>query len=1540
MLSVLSDFIKSTAGKVVMLALAVLVIGLILYLAGGFEALLIGLGVMIVLALLIAGLVYLFWTRKGRTRSVRIERELAKELRGKFSNAVEAIRNSPGGRQFFYRVPWFLLIGEPAAGKTVSLENSELSFPLGGRIAGEKGGTRNCNFWFANEGVIVDTAGRFAITESERDKAEWQAFLRLLKRARPRQPINGVIVAIPTTAIYGVGDAEALEDRVKKNAQELRGRIYELQTVLGVRFPIWFVVTKCDLVPGFREFCLELPPGFRKEAFGWTNPAGPGEPLDLSKLEEGFQKIDSRLREWRSHILCRSTFGSRVADLIYVFPEAFSELHTPLLRYAEIVCQPSIYEEPNFFRGIFFSSGLQELRVILDGHYEPGAAPQASGEPQSADYSHIVDLSAQQFQSKPYFIRDFYKQIVLRQKGLVAPILRIWRRRRRLSWAACVASLVLGVLALVGIMNLWSYTKDLKNLQNNLGAMAVMAQEVEQSTFGRWHPESLSTAQNGTYKNSVETFTSVEQTNAFVDRVRVEAEPLNVAFLVKLFGGISKRDITVALRRAERLLVRVPAYSQAIWAFERERRATVEEWNTDPDKRSDKRLADLSSDLRTLNEKGKRLVELRSTILGEARRVDDAPVSLGKLLEGLTVNADFTTIEQNLKLTVAPPDQTATLRPRVIQDLVRTELTEKVYRLRTALERLSDLKHNASAGGVESILDFLDLLAVLHNPTTLRKTLGAFSWGESFDWNTLKGSLRDEIRQLQKYTYAARVPDPESPGIFTVELDAAATDAERDIGNCVNDLKSFLREEETPSGQTKTKTIRPAFGPALELHRKLTMEVLKGLHEQLLQGGPPPPENLTCLAMWRRLKDAVEPLSRDRSLSVSAYHTRISLLRKSFEEIRTLTAPEDQPSPPAEQPQRNPDVDAFATALQRGIFEYLGSTILPVAILPVATIEPLDVTEENVTFKVICGQPAEGTNSAAIPVQQFYRHIADILEDLAAIQETPAAAGAGGDATPATTSLPEHLKEAVAETVGRERKKIVRLLTVFFPLVRTVLETSKPFIGELEKKVPQWDPLSGSRGKTVLESICMAVPTQRGRFSSYWDHHIEDERANVVAEIIVEKESTWIQKLFPQTVEALEKLASLCEQDAEESVRDTLPSKDFKQFLPWVTDGEKTTPDLERFYADQLQEMIGFRTQLAHRGWKYVVGKETIETIFRLKPQDQNRVWPTTCGQILSPDPELEDYAFRLQDRDPASLVRLDDFFRRVKNRVRDVLWNRWAKDYDGELSFLVDDTLKGSFPNWDYRDLRVAFDRIKRLDRALKLENGIRQDEIRSVCLALARPTVTGKEVSWNELQNEDDPDFDQQREQKWRQLAEHLYRCIGLLDTIATFCGSRTYRWYLDVQQFEAMKGTKEEPGLSPRDVQIPWTLGDDFEAQFEQRIHSDADGGRTPRIVSVKEESRRDPLGFLFGWEKVPHPRGPDLPDCYRKRLRVEGVTGLYITLWVYFRHEPTERENSDTGADPSATEASSLHIPVEEFRELVKVAEYFRDAARALRDTRPR
>ncbi|NOR42767.1 MAG: hypothetical protein GQ572_05470 [Gammaproteobacteria bacterium] len=183
-------------------------------------------------------------------------------LRERFGKALEHLKQTSlqgrfFGKQYLYELPWYIIIGPPGCGKTTLLETSGLEFPLDEYHADKKisgvGGTRNCDWWFTNDAVLLDTAGRYTTQDSdaEADSGAWLGFLDLLSKQRPRRPLNGIIIAISAEDLL----TKSQQDR-DLHAHTIRQRMQELYTRLGMRIPVYFLLTKMDLVAGFSDFSM------------------------------------------------------------------------------------------------------------------------------------------------------------------------------------------------------------------------------------------------------------------------------------------------------------------------------------------------------------------------------------------------------------------------------------------------------------------------------------------------------------------------------------------------------------------------------------------------------------------------------------------------------------------------------------------------------------------------------------------------------------------------------------------------------------------------------------------------------------------------------------------------------------------------------------------------------------------------------------------------------------------------------------------------------------------------------------------------------------------------------------------------------------------------------------------------------------------------------------------------------------------------------------------------------------------------------------
>ncbi len=379
------------------------------------------------------------------------------ELNRGFRESLDRLRDAPElGSDYLYRVPWYLMIGEPASGKTTTVRHSKLDL-IGDKQQGI-GGTLNCDWFFTNHGIILDTAGRYVYAEEGApDKKEWENFLGLLKRHRPRQPLNGVILVIPVVRtrdsldvpllLPGAEGDEELLARCTRDAEKLYAKVSQLPQKLGIRFPVYILLTKCDKVPGFQEFFTQAPMEYQTQLLGWSNPEVEA-PYASNMVDRAFETVDRNLERARLEILARE-LPLAFPDEVFIFPEEFKRLREPLRRYTDVLFKRNIFQESLLFRGIYFSSGLQDrkpLQGLLGGAPISGDEAGALREAAAAQKSGIFGAPPSAlFESKPYFIRDFYTERVFPESGLVRPTRARYQKAKQLTTVLRAATLAIGI---------------------------------------------------------------------------------------------------------------------------------------------------------------------------------------------------------------------------------------------------------------------------------------------------------------------------------------------------------------------------------------------------------------------------------------------------------------------------------------------------------------------------------------------------------------------------------------------------------------------------------------------------------------------------------------------------------------------------------------------------------------------------------------------------------------------------------------------------------------------------------------------------------------------------------------------------------------------------------------------------------------------------------------------------------------------------------------------------------------------------------------
>ncbi len=370
-------------------------------------------------------------------------------LKGKMEDALATLRRSgKSSARALYDLPWYLIIGPPGAGKTTALVNSGLKFPLAGDNAAKAvqgvGGTRYCDWWFTDAAVLIDTAGRYTTQDSDAkvDRKSWLAFLEMLSKNRPRQPINGVIVAISIADVLNLPAAE-----VAAHADAIRKRLDELHEELKVDFPVYAVFTKMDLVAGFTQYFAELDEEKRKVVWGATFQTSDKKANNVGKVPEEMDLLIQRLSERMTERLQEEP-DLRSRAILFGFPAQLGAIRKPIAEFLNRIFEPTRYQTTATLRGFYFTSGTQE-GTPFDALI--GALQKSYG---------VESLGAAGFSGggKSYFLHDLMAKVIFAEAGWVSTNIAAVRRSFALRTAA---SALIGLVTL-GILGLWwmSYARN------------------------------------------------------------------------------------------------------------------------------------------------------------------------------------------------------------------------------------------------------------------------------------------------------------------------------------------------------------------------------------------------------------------------------------------------------------------------------------------------------------------------------------------------------------------------------------------------------------------------------------------------------------------------------------------------------------------------------------------------------------------------------------------------------------------------------------------------------------------------------------------------------------------------------------------------------------------------------------------------------------------------------------------------------------------------------------------------------------------------
>jgi type VI secretion system protein ImpL len=389
-------------------------------------------------------------------------------VRTRMAEAVKRIKTSrlgeTSGAAALYELPWYAIIGNPAAGKSSAIVKSGLKFPFADstdstdNIVQGIGGTRHCDWFFTTEGILLDTAGRYSVHEE--DRQEWLGFLKLLKKHRAKAPLNGVVIAA-SLAELGANRS----DFAIGLARKLRQRVQELTERLEVFVPVYVVFTKADLIAGFVDFFEDRDRAERDRVWGATLPYDPQARHDaVSQFDTHFDELYQGLK---AASVARMSLhrGEQLPPGVLTFPLEFAALKPVLRTFLNTLFEDNPYQFRPIFRGFYFTSAVQE-----------GQSTSRASERVAEQFGLQLQpgTAAAVYANSGFFLKELFSKVIFADRQLVQQ----YTSRHKLQWR--YLTFFGGVLLLGALLAgwTWSYLGN-RELVAHVQADLLKAQQVQ-----------------------------------------------------------------------------------------------------------------------------------------------------------------------------------------------------------------------------------------------------------------------------------------------------------------------------------------------------------------------------------------------------------------------------------------------------------------------------------------------------------------------------------------------------------------------------------------------------------------------------------------------------------------------------------------------------------------------------------------------------------------------------------------------------------------------------------------------------------------------------------------------------------------------------------------------------------------------------------------------------------------------------------------------------------------------------------------------------
>lgn len=261
-----------------------------------------------------------------------------------FLQVMEIIKQNIREIDWRYRLPFFLVIGNDKSGKSHLLSNLKNA-----RLRNYE--KTESEFWtLTHDGVLFELPSAMMTQKTD---TSWEFLASLLMYFRPKRPADGIILTIPCDVLLNKDFDH------KAYAAKIMHRLIVLQEDLNFKLPVYIIITKSDLLKGFKDFCSEISAEAKEQVFGWSNPYTIDRAFCINWLDEAFEELNIELRKVALLLGSEKKISNSLKNALFINQHVLS-IKNQLFDIVKIIFSSYQENADLVLRGIYFT-GQQDI---------------------------------------------------------------------------------------------------------------------------------------------------------------------------------------------------------------------------------------------------------------------------------------------------------------------------------------------------------------------------------------------------------------------------------------------------------------------------------------------------------------------------------------------------------------------------------------------------------------------------------------------------------------------------------------------------------------------------------------------------------------------------------------------------------------------------------------------------------------------------------------------------------------------------------------------------------------------------------------------------------------------------------------------------------------------------------------------------------------------------------------------------------------------------------------------------------------------------